>query len=391
MKAQAGISQRSDDGNEYLGACWADTSLFNSTRAFRRWRGVPERQWDPRHLYAPLGSGRSSRSLPIRPPPPMGCRHCLKSGDVHTSLGSGGTITRGRANFLLSKAIRSIPMAAYGLFQFGSLVSGVQMIGGEGQSTITGFDMIPATRASPLFKDPRTTFPTRSRLRSSCHTPTTWCPFTGPCRVSPGARLLRDERVFPAVPFPRTWRPRESNPSLSRKNAFDLGQQPTSWVTNQIPRAVFALNGRIGETWTWDTGIPSGVWIAIIRLSRTRRTAPISASRSMRSRDRADNLSVGLPRSLEPRSMGRQLRPAACLSIYSEMARRPPLPSPMCSRPRGPDSHYDQTKDATANIKRHTDIHVGGSGSRLPSAAEYRNGESECHGEPHCPPPGALF
>src|SRR5207244_3571603 len=68
----------------------------------------------------------------------------LEVGNVHTSLGSGGTIT-GPANFFY-KGYTFNPDGTPRPFQYGSLVSGVQMIGGEGQSTVKGFDMIPATR-----------------------------------------------------------------------------------------------------------------------------------------------------------------------------------------------------------------------------------------------------
>ncbi len=61
--------------------------------------------------------------------------------NVHTSLGAGGTIT-GPASFQFRNYTFN-PDGTVRPFQFGSIVSGVQMVGGEGLSTTTGFDMIP--------------------------------------------------------------------------------------------------------------------------------------------------------------------------------------------------------------------------------------------------------
>ncbi len=42
------------------------------------------------------------------------------------------------------------------------------------------------------------------------------------------------------------------------KNAFDLGNSHLM-INNDIPRAVFALNGDIGDMWKWDAGYEYGI------------------------------------------------------------------------------------------------------------------------------------
>src|SRR5262249_52695577 len=141
VKTQVGISQRSDNQNEYLGLL-GGTSLFNNRGHFVA--GV-EFQNDNgiRDIYT-RPWGRGEQQIITNPSPATnGLPALLEVGNVHTSLGAGGTIT-GPANFLY-KGYTFNPDGSIRPFQFGSPVSGVQMVGGEGLSTITGFDMIPAT------------------------------------------------------------------------------------------------------------------------------------------------------------------------------------------------------------------------------------------------------
>ncbi len=142
VKAQGGISQRSDNGNEYLGvlggtSLFRDRGHFVAGLEFQNDNGLGDiytRPWGRGEQQIISNPSAATNGLPA----------LLEVGNVHTSLGAGGTIT-GPANFLC-KGSTFNPDGSPRPFQSGSLVSGVQMVGGEGQSTVTGFDMIPATR-----------------------------------------------------------------------------------------------------------------------------------------------------------------------------------------------------------------------------------------------------
>ena len=127
---------------EYLGLL-GGTSLFNDRGHFVA--GV-EFQNDNgvRDIYSrPWGRGEQQI---IANPSAAYQRVAGIAGSRQRSYLAGlGRHHHGPANFLY-KGYTFNPDGTVRPFQFGSLVSGVQMVGGEGQSTITGFDMIPAIR-----------------------------------------------------------------------------------------------------------------------------------------------------------------------------------------------------------------------------------------------------
>jgi iron complex outermembrane recepter protein len=252
VKAQGGIAQRGDNGNEYLGAL-AGTSFSEDRGHFvigaeaQNDNGLGDiysRPWGRGEQQIISNPNRTTNGLPA----------LLEVGNVHTSLGSGGTIT-GPANFLYRNYTFN-PDGSVRPFQFGSLVSGVQMIGGEGQSTVTGFDMIPAIR--------RVTSYTRTAYDISDSVTASLVLSYAYNTVSFHGSLPRitARTIFAANPFiPAAVATEMANigiPSFTfQENAFDLGNSHLM-ITNNIPRAVFALNGRIGDTWTWDAGYEWG-------------------------------------------------------------------------------------------------------------------------------------
>jgi iron complex outermembrane recepter protein len=253
LKTQAGISQRSDDHNEYLGLL-AGTSLFNSRGHFvagvefqndNGIRDIYTRPWGRGEQQIISNPAAATNGLPA----------LLEVGNVHTSLGAGGTIT-GPANFLY-KGYTFNPDGSVRPFQFGSLVSGVQMIGGEGQSTITGFDMIPATRRVASYA--KTSYDISDSVTASVILSYAYnmVSFHGSLPRITGRAIAADNVFLPAAVSQDMTTQGIKSFSFS-ENAFDLGNTH-SWVTNQIPRAVFALNGKLGDTWTWDTGIEWGM------------------------------------------------------------------------------------------------------------------------------------
>ena len=252
VKAQGGASQRGDGDNEYVGLL-AGNSLFGDRGHFVV---GAEYQHDDglRDIYT-RPWGRGEQQIITNPSPATnGLPALLLVGNVHTSLGAGGTIT-GPANFIY----RNYTFNSDGTvrpFQFGSPVSGVQMVGGEGQSTVTGFDMIPEVsrvasyaRASYDISDSVTA----SLVLSYAHSEAT---FNGSLpRIT--ARAISRDNVFLPAPVATAMANQGIQSFTFSKNAFDLGNSHLM-INNDIPRAVAALNGRISETWTWDAGYEYG-------------------------------------------------------------------------------------------------------------------------------------
>ena len=286
----------------------------------------------------------------------------LEVGNVHTSLGSGGTIT-GPANFLY-KGYTFNPDGSVRPFQFGSLVSGVQMIGGEGQSTLAGFDMIPATRRVASYT--RTSYDITDSTTASLvlsYAYNTVSISMDPCRVSPARTITADNAFFPP-PLPSTWRPRESNPSRFPENAFDLGNTD-SRVTNQIPRVVFALNGKIGDTWTWDAGIEWGM----DRYHQIIENATDGVQPRLRARCDQRGRTDTVCRATQPGAPGRG---AGCVPLNLFGYGAPSAAAiAYVQQTAGSDSHYGQT-DATANIKG-TPVSTWAGPVAVAVGAEYRN------------------
>jgi outer membrane receptor protein involved in Fe transport len=246
-KVQGGISQRADDHNEYLGLL-GGTSLFDQRGHFvagvefqndNGLRDIYTRPWSRGEQQIIANTARATNGLPA----------LLEVGNVHTSLGSGGTIT-GPANFPY-KGYTFNPDGTLRPFQYGSLVSGVQMIGGEGQSTVTGFDMIPETRRVASYA--RTSYDISDSVTASLVLSYAYntVGFHGSLPRITGITISPDNVFLPAALA-------STHQSFQfSENAFDLGNSHLR-ITNQIPRVVFALNGKFGD-WTWDAGAEWGM------------------------------------------------------------------------------------------------------------------------------------
>jgi outer membrane receptor protein involved in Fe transport len=259
VKVQGGASQRGDGNNEYVGML-GGTSLLDDHAHFvvgaeyqhdDGLRDLYTRPWG--RSEAQIINNPSARDTTGRPL--NGLPALLFLDNVHTSLGSGGTIT-GPANFIY----RNYTFNADGTirpFQFGSPVSGVQMVDGEGQSTATGLDMIPALRRVATYARSANDISdslTASLVLSYAHTEAR---FNGSLPRITGRSIAVDNVFLPAVV--RTAMTNQNLKTITfQENAFDLGNSHLT-NTNDIPRAVFALNGQLGETWTWDAGYEYGI------------------------------------------------------------------------------------------------------------------------------------
>lgn len=252
VKTQGGISQRGDNANEYIGAV-GGTSLFGERghfvagAEFQNDNGLGDiyrRPWGLGEQQIISNPNSATNGLPA----------LLEAYNVHTSLSSGGLIT-GPAGFKYRNYTFN-PDGSVRPFQFGSLVSGVQMIGGEGQSTVTGFDMIPAIKRVASYA--KTSYDISDSVTASLVLSYAYntVSFHGSLPRITGRTIFADNVFLPAeIATEMATKPVKS--FTFSENAFDLGNSHLM-INNHIPRAVFALHGKIGETWTWDAGYEWG-------------------------------------------------------------------------------------------------------------------------------------
>jgi outer membrane receptor protein involved in Fe transport len=354
-KAQGGISQRSDDQNQYLGIL-GGTSLFNDRGHFV---GGVEFQNDGgvRDIYS-RNFGRSEDQIITNAAGQQPA--FLEVSNVHTSLGSGGTITS-PANFLY-KGYTFNPDGSVRPFQFGSLVSGVQMVGGEGKSTIAGFDMIPAIRRVASYT--RTSYDITDSVTAALVLSYAYntVNFHGSLpRIT--ARSISVQNPFIPAAVAQQMATQGITSFGFQENAFDLGNTD-SRVTNQIPRAVFTLNGKIGDMWTWDTGIEWGMdrYHQIIENATdgVHLTYALDAIKGPNGQPvcRATQAGVAAAAGCVPINLFGYGAPSAAAIAYVQQT-------------AGSDSHYGQT-NATANIKG-TPVSTWAGPVAVAFGAEYRN------------------
>ena len=361
VKTQAGISQRADDHNEYLGLL-GGTSLFDDRGhfvagvEFQNDNGLGDiytRPWGRGEQQIIANTAAATNGLPA----------LLEVGNVHTSLGSGGTIT-GPANFFY-KGYTFNPDGTPRPFQYGSLVSGVQMIGGEGQSTVKGFDMIPATRRVASYA--RSSYDITDSLTASFVLSYTYntSSFHGSLpRIT--TRTITADNVFLPAAVATDMTTQGIKSFTFSENAFDLGNSHLR-ITNQIPRAVFALNGKIGDTWTWDTGIEWGM----DRYNQTVENATDGPNLAFALDAIAGPGGQPVCRATQP-GAAFNAAAAGCVPINLFGDGRPSAAAiGYVQQTAMSDSHYDQT-DATANIKG-TPISTWAGPVAVAFGAEYRD------------------
>jgi iron complex outermembrane recepter protein len=242
-KLQGGISQRADDANGYA-AFLGGTSLFNDRGHFvagiefqddSGLGDIYNRPWSRNEAGIVANSAYATNGLPAN----------IEADHIRTSLSTGGYITSGAY-----KGNTFNPDGSIRPFQVGSLTSGTQMIGGEGQSLLAGFDMVPATRRVASYS--KTSYDISDNVTASFVLSYAWNSvlFHGSSpRIT--ARTISADNVFAPAPLKGT-------AFGFQENAVDLGNSHLV-ITNNVPRAVFALNGKIGDsTWTWDAGAEWG-------------------------------------------------------------------------------------------------------------------------------------
>jgi len=254
IKAQAGISQRADDDNEYLGILGGtgfagEQGHFVVGVEFQNDAGLGD-------LYHRPWSRGEQQIISNPSPATNGLPALLEESGVHSALGAGGTIT-GPANFAYKGYTFNPGGTSVRPFQYGSLVSGVQMVGGEGQSVITGLSMTPAVRRVASYSrtqyditDSTTAYFVLSYSFSDGRTHGTLPRLTGRTLFANNPYLPADVSAAMATAGLNSF-------SFSL-NAFDFGNSRIR-VEDQIPRAVLGINGKLGDTWLWDAGYEWGM------------------------------------------------------------------------------------------------------------------------------------
>lgn len=254
VKTQAGRSQRGDAESQYFGVLGGlhfggDRGRLVVSAEYQNDDGLGD-------LYERDYANREAQVITNGASATNGLTPLIKSDNVHTSLGAGGTIT-GPANFIYRGYTFNPGGQTVRPFQQGSLVSGVQMIGGEGLSTVTGLDQIPSVqrvasyaRAAFDFTDSITGTLALSYAESEGVIHGSLPRLTG--------RTIQQDNAF----LPSDVRAAMVTAGITsfgfQKNAFDLGNSRTE-VTDKVPRAIASLKGSLGSSeWTWDVNYEHG-------------------------------------------------------------------------------------------------------------------------------------
>jgi iron complex outermembrane recepter protein len=254
IKVQGGTSQRADDNNEYAGVlgglAFADgRGHFVAGAEFQNDSGLGDiytRPWGQGEQQIIANPSTATNGLPA----------LLEESAVRSALGAGGIIT-GPANFMYKGYTFNPGGASVRPFQYGSLISGVQMVGGEGQSVVTGFDQIPAVRRAVFYS--RSSYDLTDSITASLVL--SYSNSKGIIHGSlprlTGRTISEDNPFLPADVSAAMAAEGVTSFGFTR-NGFDLGNSHIR-VDDQVPRAVLALNGKLAGGWSWDVGYEVGM------------------------------------------------------------------------------------------------------------------------------------
>lgn len=249
LKAQAGISERGDNADQRIGALagfhFGDgRGRFVAGADYENYGGLGDiysREW-----------GRSEYQIITNPNRlTNGLTALISAPNVHSALGAGGTIT-GPANFAYRNYTFN-PDGSPRPFQTGSLVSGVQMIGGEGESVVKGLSLAPSVErvASYASLEYDVTPAITARFEASYG----WS--LGVLRGSlprlTGLTIQRDNAFLPQQIATAMTAAGITNFGFQR-NGFDIGNSNIR-VTNEVPRFTASLLGDLGGGWSWDANV----------------------------------------------------------------------------------------------------------------------------------------
>jgi len=252
IKAQAGISQYGDNADQRIGALGGfnfadDKGRFVAAVDYDNYHGLGDiytRDWGRRENQIISNPLRTTNGLTA----------LISAPNVHSALGAGGLIT-GPANFAFRNFTFN-PDSTPRPFQLGSLVSGVQMIGGEGESVVKGLSLAPSVErvASYGSLEYDLSDAITARLEGSFG----WSKGTlrGSLPRVTGLTIQRDNAYLPSSIRTAMLAAGITNFGFQR-NGFDIGNSNIQ-VSNKVPRFTGSLEGNLGGGWSWDTNLTVG-------------------------------------------------------------------------------------------------------------------------------------
>ena len=251
IKAQAGISERGDNADQRIGALagfnFGDgRGRFVAGVDYENYDGLGDiysRDWGRRENQIITNPNRTTNGLTA----------LISAANVHSALGAGGTIT-GPANFAYRNYTFN-PDGSPRPFQTGSLVSGVQMIGGEGQSVVKGLSLAPAVERVASYGSMEYDLSDSITARVEASYGWSLGVLRGSLPRITGLTIQRDNAFLPDQI--RTAMLNAGITSFGfQRNGFDIGNSNIR-VSNRVPRFTASLLGDLGGGWSWDANVTS--------------------------------------------------------------------------------------------------------------------------------------
>lgn len=252
IKAQSGISERGDNGDKRIGALAGfnfgdDKGHFVVGGDYEKYDGLGDiytRDWGHREEQIITNPSRATNGLTA----------LILAQNVHSALGAGGTITS-PANFAY-RGYTFNPDSTPRPFQAGSLTSGVQMIGGEGPSAVSGLSLAPSVErvASYGSLEYEVSPAITARLDGSYG----WSlgVLQGSAPRFTGLTIQQDNAFLPQQI--KTAMTAAGITSFGfQRNGFDIGNSNIR-VSNKVPRITASLFGDLGGGWNYDVNVTAG-------------------------------------------------------------------------------------------------------------------------------------
>lgn len=253
FKIQGGQSQEGDYDNYRFGALLGRSFLDGRAHAvfgmdYESNAGLGDiytRDWGRQEYQIITNPNTATNGLPV----------FLSVPNVHSALGAGGVIA-GPANFTFRNFTFEPGGQTVRPFQFGSVVSGVQMVGGEGESVLTGLSLAPKVERVATYA--RFEYKPRDWLTAAVelsYSESTGSQFGSKPRFT-NLVIQRDNAFLPDVV--RAAMVAQNIPSFTfNRSGYDIGNSQNV-VKNEIPHAAFSLRADLENGWSWDVNYSVG-------------------------------------------------------------------------------------------------------------------------------------
>lgn len=253
VRGQYGISQESDSEEQRLGILggWnsEDDRLHVVLSAdYVNNEGVGDiytRDWGRKERMIVSNPGWQTNGLPA----------FIVADNVVNALGAGGIIA-GPANFTLRGQTFN-PDGTLRPFQFGR-VGGSVMIGGEGQATITGTDLVPGVERLATYA--RVGYDFSNSLHG--YVSLAYSESTGeldgvPPRLTGSQVTIRNDNAFLPQQVVDAMAAQSLTSFTMSRIGYDIGNN-LYVINNKSPRFSAGLEGSFGDGWDWDAHVSYG-------------------------------------------------------------------------------------------------------------------------------------